>query len=266
MLTLTLEIVIVLALIGINGLLAMSELALVSSQRFRLQQKAESGDEGAARALALATEPTRYLSTIQIGITLVAIVAGAFGGARIATRIAGWLEDAGASTGVSDSVSVVLVILVIAYLSLVLGELAPKRVALRQPERIAARIARPIQLLAHIGAPFVTILSASTSAVLRPFGVRAHEEAPITEEEIRLLIGLSAQSGSVAEAEAKLLERVFPLRRPQGARGDDPPHGSCLAGSGARRWRTFSASIRGRRIRASPSSKTALTKSWASWA
>ena len=209
MLTLTLEIVIVLALIGINGLLAMSELALVSSQRFRLQQKAESGDEGAARALALATEPTRFLSTIQIGITLVAIVAGAFGGARIATRIAGWLEDAGASTGVSGSVSVVLVILVIAYLSLVLGELAPKRVALRQPERIAARIARPMQLLALIGAPFVTILSASTSAVLRPFGVRAHEEAPITEEEIRLLIGLSAQSGSVAEAEAKLLERVF---------------------------------------------------------
>jgi putative hemolysin len=206
---LAIEIVVVLVLIGFNGVLALSELAVVSSRRSRLQQRADAGDDGAKRALALAHEPTRFLSTVQIGITLVGILAGAFGGAAIAESVAVWLLDAGLSEGWSNTLSVAAVVIVITYLSLVFGELVPKRIALHSPERIAGMIARPMQLLARIGAPFVAVLTASTGAVLRAFGLHMAQVDTVTEEELRLMIGMSAEAGSMAEAEAELLDRVF---------------------------------------------------------
>ncbi len=209
MLGLTLEIAIVLALVGLNGVLAMSEIAVVSSRKIRLQQNAENGDAGAAAALAIAQEPTRFLSTVQIGITFVGIVAGAFGGAQIADRVALWLEDAGISNGLSGTLAVALVVLVIAYVTLVFGELVPKRIGLHRPERTAAIIARPMQLLARAGGPFVASLSLSTSVAVRFLGIRGDEDEAVTEEELRLMIGLSAASGDVEEAEAALLDRVF---------------------------------------------------------
>lgn len=209
MIEFSLQIAIVLGLIALNGLLAMSELALVSSRVIRLQQRADSGDEGARMALALAQEPNRFLSTVQIGITLIGILAGAFGGASIASRLSVYLQDAGLSTGVSNSLSVLIVVAVITYLSLIFGELVPKRVAMHHPETIAALIARPMRLLSRIAAPFVALLSISTAFVLKVIGLGGESNASITEEEIRLMIGLSAESGTVEEAEAELLDRVF---------------------------------------------------------
>ena len=209
MLGLTLEVLIILALILFNGLLAMSELAVVSSRRSRLQQRAETGDEKARAALLLAQEPTRFLSTVQIGITLVGILAGAFGGASIANRVSDWLDGTGLTEGWSNALSVGLVVLVITYLSLVFGELVPKRIALHSPERIAGMIAQPMRILSTLGSPFVTVLSASTGAVLRIIGLGAQREDTISEEELRLMIGMSAESGTMAEHEAELLDRVF---------------------------------------------------------
>ena len=209
MLGLTFEFLIILALILFNGVLAMSELAVVSSRRSSLQQRAESGDASAQRALLIAEEPTRFLSTVQIGITLVGILAGAFGGASIASDVSIWLADLGLSEGWSDTLGVAIVVIIITYLSLVFGELVPKRIALHSPERIAGMISRPMQYLSTLGAPFVTLLSASTGAVLRVIGLGGVREETISEEELRLMIGMSAESGSMARAEAELLDRVF---------------------------------------------------------
>ncbi|MGE0688299.1 MAG: hemolysin family protein [Dehalococcoidia bacterium] len=209
MLELLIQVFIVLILIAFNGLLSMSELAVVSSRAIRLQQRAEGGDEGAQTALDLASEPTRFLSTVQIGITLIGILAGTFGGASIAGRLDTVFVDAGLSESISGTLSLVVVVAVITYLSLVFGEIVPKRIAMHNPERIAAIVARPMRLLSQVSAPFVGVLTVSTSAVLRLIGLGGQSRSGITEEEIRLMIGMSAESGSVEEAEAELLDRVF---------------------------------------------------------
>jgi putative hemolysin len=209
LLGLGLEVLIVLALIALNGLFAMAEIAVVSARRIRLQQYAERGDEGAAAAIALAEEPTRFLSTVQVGITLIGILAGAFGGTQIAERLAPALEDAGLHRGVADALSFILVVVVITYLSILFGELIPKRIGLSNPERIASRITRPMAFVARLASPLVTFLGVSSNIVLRALGIEKREEASVTEEDIRVLIGMSAESGTVAEEEAELLDRVF---------------------------------------------------------
>ena len=209
MLGLSVEALIILALIAFNGLLAMSEIALVTSRRVRLQQAAEKGDAGAQAALKLAEDPTRFLSTVQVGITLVSVVAGAFGGVRIAARVAPWLEETGLGQGASGIIAYVSVIGLITYLSIVFGELVPKRIGLHAPERIAGLMVRPMRVLAWVGAPFVTLLSASTSTVLRLLGLKEAQDTNLSEEELRLMIGMSAETGTVATEEAELLDRVF---------------------------------------------------------
>lgn len=187
----------------------MSELAMVSARNVRLSQRAEAGDRGAQQAIELARQPTRFLSTVQIGITLVAIVSGAFGGARLADHITPVLEDLGLGNDVAETGSVLVAVLGITYLSLVFGEIVPKRIALHSPEAVASLVSRPMHLLSRAGSPFVYILSISTGAVLRVVGLHMEREQTVTEEEIRLMIDMSAESGSVAEAEAALLDRVF---------------------------------------------------------
>ena len=209
MLSLSFEVVFILVLIGINGVLAMTEIALVSSRRIRLQQRAERGDLGARAALQLADEPTRFLSTVQVGITLVGTLAGAFGGRNVADRIVPVLRDLGLGEQAASTLSFFIVVLCLTYLSIVFGELVPKRIGLNAPETVSSFVARPMQLLSRVGAPFVFILSVSTGFVTRLIGLRNVPESTVTEEELRLQISMSAESGIVEEEEAELLERVF---------------------------------------------------------
>lgn len=208
MFTVSLEIGIVLLLILFNGVLAMAEMATVTSRQARLQQRADQGDAGAKAALELALEPNRFLSTVQIGITLVGILAGAFGGATLASKLSDALDETFLGP-YSDVLSVAIVVASITYLSLIVGELVPKRIALRHSEAIASVLARPMKLLSKLAAPLVAVLSFSTETVLRVLGIKAEEGSRVTEEEIRLLIGEGREAGVFEQAEEEMVERVF---------------------------------------------------------
>jgi putative hemolysin len=205
------ELLIIVLLVLLNGVLAMSEMAIVSARKVRLQQRADAGDAGAQAALNLANEPNRFLSTVQIGITSVGILAGAFGGATLAENLGGRLEEAGLSPALSNAVGVALVVLGITYLSLIVGELVPKRLALQQPERLASAVARPMRLVSTIAAPIVALLSVSTDVVLRLLGVRSREELPVSEEEIKILIQQSTEAGVFEPAEQEMVTSIFRL-------------------------------------------------------
>jgi putative hemolysin len=205
------EIVIIVLLLLVNGVFAMSEIAVVTSRRVRLEQRAERGDKGAAAALAIAREPSQFLSTVQVGITLVGVLAGAFGGATLSEELAAGLTTIPRLAPYAEPLALALVVGAITYLSLIVGELVPKRIALGAPERIAATIARPMRLLARVTAPMVALLTGSTNLTLRLLGVRPHAEAGITEEEIRALVGQGAQSGVVQTTEHEIVESVFRL-------------------------------------------------------
>ena len=206
-----LEAIIILSLILINGLLAMSEIAVVSARKARLQQAADEGDTRARTALALAERPTDFLATVQVGITLASILAGAFGGATIAKGIATLLATAPPLAPYSTALGVGAVVVTITFLSLVLGELAPKRLALADSERVAARVAGPMAGLATVARPLVRFLSAATDLVMRLLGVQASEEPAITPEELRIMVEQGRQSGVFEEAEQDMIEGVLRL-------------------------------------------------------
>ena len=202
---------IILLLIVVNGLFALAEVAVVASRKTRLKQLAKEGDSKAATALELAESPNRFLSTVQVGITLIGVLAGAFGGATLAEEIAVYLRTVPVLSGHADSVSLGLVVFAITYLSLVIGELVPKRIALHNPERIAALIATPMQWLSRLAAPIVAVLSCSTDAVLGLIGLRTSKEPLITEQEITGMIEQGALAGIFAPAEHTMVKRVFRL-------------------------------------------------------
>ncbi|NJL29242.1 MAG: HlyC/CorC family transporter, partial [Thermoanaerobaculia bacterium] len=206
-----LEVVLVALLIVANGVFAMSEMAVVSSRKARLQQRANEGDVKARSALELAQSPDRFLSTVQIGITLVGILAGAFGGARIADNLAARFAAVPALEPYAGAMGLGVVVLVITYLQLVFGELIPKRLALGSPERIAAAIAGPMRSLSKLAAPFVHLLSASTTGVFKLLGIRQPEEAPVSEEEIKVLLEQGKAAGVFEPTEHAMIERVFRL-------------------------------------------------------
>ena len=203
------EILIILALIAVNGLLAMSEIAVVSARKTRLRHLAAEGSRGAQVALDLAEEPNRFLSTVQVGITLVGVLAGAFGGAALADDLAPWIGRVPVLTLYASEIAFITVVVVITYLSLVAGELAPKRVGLRSPERIAVLVARPMRGMSVAAAPLVTLLSGPTNLLLRLVGRPASAEEPVTEEEISFLLAEGAQAGVFEVAERDIIERVF---------------------------------------------------------
>lgn len=205
------EIIIIILLIIANGIFSMAEMAVVSARKALLRQKAEEGDAGAGVALELASEPNQFLSTIQIGITLVATLAGAFGGATIAGELSSALQGYPIVGPYSNAVSIVLVVLVITYLSLVIGELVPKRIALNSPERISSAIAAPMRAFSRLASPVIFVLSASTDLVLRALGVKPYVEPTVTEEEIKILIDQGTTAGVIEEEEQDILERVFRL-------------------------------------------------------
>lgn len=205
------EALVILLLIILNGILAMSEIAVVSARKTRLQQWANEGDGRARTALELANAPNQFLATIQIGITLVGILAGAFGGATIASKLASGLENIPVIAPYSRPISLAIVVLLITYLSLIVGELVPKRLALNSPERIASMIASPMRALARLASPIVHLLGLSTEVLLRGLGMKPSREPPVTEEEIRALIEQGTRAGMFEEAEQEMVERVFRL-------------------------------------------------------
>lgn len=205
------EIVFVALLIIVNGLFAMSELAVVSARKARLQQRADAGDRGARIALELAEDPNRFLSTVQVGITVVGTLAGVFGGATIAEKLAVRIESVPGLEEYGETIALTVVVAGIAYLSLILGELVPKRLALANPEAIAGLVAPPLRSFAKLGVPLVKLLSFSTDLVLRLFRIRDDRGPSVTEEEIRVLIREGAMAGVIEEAEHEIVRSVFRL-------------------------------------------------------
>lgn len=206
-----LETIIILTLILVNGLLAMSEMAIVTSRRVRLQQMAQGGNRGAEVALELAETPNRLLSTLQIGITLVGIFAGAIAGATIAQALTGFLSQTAILEPYADVISLVLVVGTITFLTVVLGELVPKRIALQQTESIAAAVARPMRVLSVVAWPVVRLLSVVTDGILTLLRIDTQAKTSLTEEEIRMLVEQGARAGIIEEVERDMVEGVFLL-------------------------------------------------------
>ena len=211
MLMVAIEIVLIVLLILANGALAMSEFAVISSRKTRLQRLADTGNRKAAAALQLAQFPDTFLSTVQIGITLAGVLAGALGGATIAVAIEVWLVRYPLMAPYGRAISVGIVVIAITYLSLVWGELVPKRMALNDPERMASLVARPMHFLAWATSPLVRFLSASTNVTLRLLRIRPSMEPPVTEEEIKVLVEQGTKAGVFDPTERDLVTRIFKL-------------------------------------------------------
>lgn len=205
------EILIVVVLILVNGALAMSELAVVSSRSARLKILADQGDNGAATAMRLAEEPGKFLSSVQIGITLVGILSGAFSGATLGLRLTAWLETLGVPDNAADILGVGVVVVLITYGSLILGELVPKQIALRNPEAVAARVAQPMAILALVGTPVVWLLDISGKLVLRLLGQNGESEDVVTEEEVRTIIAEATNAGIFETEEHSMISGVMRL-------------------------------------------------------
>lgn len=204
------ELLIVAVLILLNGFFAMAELAVISSRRARLQAMADEGSRGARAALGLLDNSGRFLSSVQIGITLVGILAGAYGGASLAEPLGAKLAAIPWLAAHAEAVAFALVVAVITYASLVIGELVPKQVALTHAERIAAWVALPMRLVATVASPLVHVLDASTRVVMRPFG-RTERRPTITEDEIKMLIAEATEAGVVEHAERQMIASVMRL-------------------------------------------------------
>ncbi|MCW5981839.1 MAG: HlyC/CorC family transporter [Bryobacteraceae bacterium] len=205
------EIVVIVLLIGANGFLSMAELAVVSSRKLRLEQKAEAGDQKAAAALELARNPSDFLSTIQVGITLVGTLAGAFGGVTIAVTLGRWLQAIPPIAPYADSIAFGVVVVTISYFTLIFGELVPKNIALAGPEQIAAVLGPTMRGISRVAAPGVRFLSWSTHLMLRLLGIRHGKDSAVSEAEIRALIEQGTVQGTFEEAEQELVEGVFRL-------------------------------------------------------
>jgi len=206
------EVLFILLLILANAVFAMSEMAVVAARKVRLQQRADDGDDRAAAALQLANHPAQFLSTVQVGITLVGILAGAYGGATIAEKLAVYIAEVVPQLApYAEGVALASVVAVIAFLSLVIGELVPKNIALTRPETIASWVARPMMWLSRLGGPFVALLTGTTNLILRIFGIKGQAEQHLTEEEIRAVISQGAESGVLEAEEESIVQRVLQL-------------------------------------------------------
>jgi putative hemolysin len=206
-----LELLLLLIMVLANALLAGAEIAIVSSRKARLHQRSREGDQASARALALANAPNRFLSTVQIGITTVAVGAGAFGGTHLAELVAPILGVLGLPVQLEAELAVILVVLAVTYVTLVVGELVPKRIALNDPERMAARVSGVMTRLSVLATPFVHILSRSTDLILRLLPLQEQTETEITEEEIRGMIAHATEAGILEATEQQIVERLFRL-------------------------------------------------------
>lgn len=207
----TSEIIIILLIILVNALFVLSEMSVASSRKTRLQQRVNEGDKRATTVLQLIENPNLFLATVQIGITLVGVFVGAVGGATLSEPLAGLLAGVPALAQYAQSLALAIVVVSITFLSILLGELVPKRIALHDPERIASFLAGPMMVVSKVFRPFVWILGKITDMVLKLLGIEPGNEPPVTEEEIQLLIDQGTQAGVFEEAEHDMVEGVFSL-------------------------------------------------------
>ncbi|RXK88291.1 HlyC/CorC family transporter [Chlorobaculum sp. 24CR] len=198
-------------LILLNGLFAMSEMALITAKRSRLAKLAEDGDKAAATAIKLGHEPTRFLSTVQIGLTVIGVLNGIIGESSFTPPLSNMLESYGMSQETSHIISTVLVVMTITYITIVIGELVPKRLGQSDPEGIARIVARPMQILAASTRPFVRLLSASTDALLRLMGKQVNDHPSVTEEEIHAMLEEGSVAGIIEQQEHEMVRNVFRL-------------------------------------------------------
>lgn len=205
------DLVLIFLLIVINGVFAMSEIAVVSSRKARLQNLADDGNPGAEAALSLHQNPSNFFSTIQVGITSIGILSGAIGEAAVADPLAAWLSGIPFLAEHARAIALSITVLGLTYFSVVIGELVPKRLALLAPEQIASLIARPMHFLARITHPLVVILSTSCTTILRVLGARSKEEPPVTNDEINVLMEQGAEAGVFHESEQELVSNVLRL-------------------------------------------------------
>ncbi|HRI82862.1 MAG TPA: hemolysin family protein [Opitutaceae bacterium] len=205
------ELFVICCLLLVNGLLAMAEIAVVSARKARLQVLADRGDPRARLALGIAEQPTRFLSTIQIGITLIGILAGVFGGARLADNASAMIAQVEFLSPYADALGIAFIVSAITLASVIVGELIPKRLALHSPERVAMALTGPIGVFARIVAPVANALAFVTDRVLRLFGIGQPEDAPITEDEVRSLIRKGIHAGTFHQAEEQMVEGVLAL-------------------------------------------------------
>lgn len=208
----TTEVIVIVMLLVLNGVFSMSELAVMTAKRSRLEFRAEEeGDAGARAALELAAHPTAFLSTVQVGITLVGVLAGAFGGAGISEVLAAQFATISWLAPYATTLAFALVVAVITYLSLIFGELVPKNIALSNPERVASLVSRPMRAIARVGGPLVRMLTSSTNIVLRVFGLGTVSEPGVTEQDIRAMVEQATESGAVQQVEHEIVENTFRL-------------------------------------------------------
>ena len=205
------DVLLLLLLIVLNGIFAMSEIAVVSARRARLIQLAEDGSKGARHALTLASEPTRFLSSVQVGITSIGILNGAIGEGAIAARLRPALEQVPLLAPYADTLSLAIMVAVLTYVSLIIGELVPKRIALIHPETVASVIARPMEVVAGVTRPIVFLLSVSTDSILRLFRVRQAKQPGVTADEIRVMLEQGAEEGVFEPTEHELVTNVLNL-------------------------------------------------------
>ena len=204
-----LELLFVVTLIVLNGLLAMSELAIVSSRRAQLKVRAERGDSGARMALRLSDDPGRFLSTVQIGITLVSVLTGAFSGATLGARLATALPGLGVPVDIADEIGVGMVVIAITYVSLIVGELVPKQIALANPEAVASRVAPAMRFLSRVTQPLVWILNGSGKLLLALLGQSGERETTVSDEEIRIIIAEAEDTGVIEKGEIEMITGVM---------------------------------------------------------
>ena len=204
------DIIVILLLILLNGVFSMSEIALISARKSRLSSDARKGSRGAAVALKLAEDPDRFLSTIQIGITLIGILTGLYSGAALADDVGRMLQRMGMGAKAAHSVGQITIVAVVTYLSIVVGELVPKRIGLAASNTVAKLISRPMRLLSAIALPAVWLLSVSTSFLVKILGLKGHDNN-VTEDEIKSLIQDGADAGEVKKVEQDIMERALVL-------------------------------------------------------
>jgi putative hemolysin len=204
------EIFIIVGLIILNGLFSMAEIALISARKARLEGQANKGDKEAKAALDLANNPDTFLSTVQIGITLIGILTGIFSGDTIKVKLISWLNGFDQFKPYSNSLATVIIVILITYLSLVLGELLPKRIGLSKPETIAKMVAPPMKFISWVTFPFIWLLSVSTNFLSKLLGITTND-SHVTEEEIKAIISEGTEQGTIDEAEQEIIERVFHL-------------------------------------------------------
>jgi len=204
------EVVIILILILLNGIFSMSEIAMVSARKVRLEHQANKGDEQAKAALKLANNPDKFLSTVQIGITLIGILTGIYSGENLKSDLMAYISQIESFRPYSSGIATGVIVIVITYFSLVLGELVPKRIGLARPESIAKTMAQPMTTVSRLTFPFIWLLSASTNVIVRVFKLKTSDQQ-VTEEEIKAIINEGTTSGAIEETEQEIIERVFHL-------------------------------------------------------